>query len=241
MHRFAMISNSLRLQPGTPLTVGSFGEVAALLAALPGPVRSACDVVEIRLDLLVAEGFEPNRRLWSHLEGIPLLFTARRKEEGGALVTTAEQRAAWLASCLDDAAAVDIEVASLQEMAGMVKTLAEREIPLVASFHDFHGMPFREELTERLQTARNAGAAVFKAAAKLHSPDELAALANFQREDHGIAKALMGMGALAPVSRLMCAQYGSVLNYGYLGQTPTAPGQWSSARLKDAIGALARC
>lgn len=241
MHRFTMISNSLRLQPGTPLTVGSFGEVAALLGALPGPVRSACDVVEIRLDLLVAEGFEPSRRLWGHLEGIPLLFTARRKEEGGALVSTSEQRATWLTSCLDDAAAVDIEVASLDEMAGIVKTLAERKIPLVASFHDFHGMPFREELMERLQTARNAGASVFKAAAKLHTPDELAALVNFQREDHGIAKSLMGMGALAPVSRLMCAQFGSVLNYGYLGQTPTAPGQWSSARLKDAIAALARC
>jgi 3-dehydroquinate dehydratase-1 len=236
-----MISNRLHLQPGTPLTVGSFGEVAALLGALPGPVRSACDVVEIRLDLLVAEGFDPSRRLWSHLEGIPLLFTARRKEEGGALASTVEQRTAWLASCLDDAAAVDIEVASLQEMADVAGTLRERKIPLVASFHDFQGMPFREELTERLQIARGAGAAVFKAAAKLHSPDDLASLANFQREDHGIPKALMGMGALAPVSRLMCAQYGSVLNYGYLGQTPTAPGQWSSARLKDAIGALARC
>lgn len=241
MHRFPMISNRLHLQPGSPLTVGSFGEVAALLAALPGPVRSACDVVEIRLDVLVAEGFDPSRRLWSHLEGVPLLFTARRKEEGGALTSTVEQRAAWLASCLDDAAAVDIEVASLDEMAGVVNALAERNIPLVASFHDFHGMPFQEELTTRLQTARNAGAAVFKAAAKLQSPDDLAALVNFQREDHGIAKALMGMGPLAPVSRLLCAQYGSVLNYGYLGQTPTAPGQWSSARLKDAIGALARC
>ncbi|HEY8962171.1 MAG TPA: type I 3-dehydroquinate dehydratase [Luteolibacter sp.] len=236
-----MISNRLQLRPGIPLTVGSFGEIPALLGALPGPVRSACDVVEIRLDLLVADGFEPNRRLWCHLEGIPLLFTARRKEEGGALASTAAQRAAWLASCLDDAAAVDIEVASLGEMEATVETLAARGIPLIASFHDFHGMPFPEELMERLQTARQAGAAVFKAAAKLHSPDELAALGNFQREDHGISKALMGMGPLAPVSRLMCAQYGSVLNYGYLGQTPTAPGQWSAARLKDAIGALARC
>jgi len=81
---------------------------------------------------------------------------------------------------------------------------------------------------------------VFKAAAKLHSPADLAALAAFQQADHGLPKALMGMGPLAPVSRLLCAQYGSVLNYGYLGQTPTAPGQWSAARLKDAIAALAK-
>jgi 3-dehydroquinate dehydratase-1 len=49
----------------------------------------------------------------------------------------------------------------------------------------------------------------------------------------------MGMGPLAPVSRLLCAQCGSVLNYGYLGKTATAPGQWDAAFLKQAIGRLA--
>jgi 3-dehydroquinate dehydratase-1 len=49
----------------------------------------------------------------------------------------------------------------------------------------------------------------------------------------------MGMGPLAPVSRLLCAQCGSVLNYGFLGETATAPGQWDSALLKTAIARLA--
>jgi 3-dehydroquinate dehydratase len=30
-----------------------------------------------------------------------------------------------------------------------------------------------------------------------------------------------------------------VLNYGYLGETPTAPGQWDAAFLKQAIARLA--
>jgi 3-dehydroquinate dehydratase-1 len=189
---------------------------------------------------LVAEGFQPNRRLWAHLEDIPLLFTARRSEEGGALNSTAAQRREWLDVCLDDAAAIDLEVASLEEMADIVRTLAARRIPLVASFHDFDRLPSANTLLERRETARTAGAAVFKAAARIHSPGDLAALADFQQADHGQPKALMGMGPLAPVSRLLCAQYGSVLNYGYLGQTPTAPGQWSAARLKDAIAAVAK-
>ena len=235
-----MISNPLRFAPGSPLTVGSFGDAATLRTALPGPLCGACDLVEIRLDLLVAEGFEPNRRLWSHLEDIPLLFTARRREEGGALASTADERRAWLETCLGDAAAIDLEVASLAEMAGTVEILAARDIPLVASFHNFNELPAISELAGHLETARAAGASVFKAAAKLHSPADLAALAAFQQADHGLPKALMGMGPLAPVSRLLCAQYGSVLNYGYLGQTPTAPGQWSAARLKDAIAALAK-
>ena len=45
----------------------------------------------------------------------------------------------------------------------------------------------------------------------------------------------MGMGPLAPASRLLAAQLGSVLNYGYLGSEPTAPGQWSARFLKEAV------
>jgi 3-dehydroquinate dehydratase-1 len=90
----------------------------------------------------------------------------------------------------------------------------------------------------KVSIALAAGAAVFKVAARVHSPSDVSALAGFQVLDHGLPVATMGMGPLAPVSRLMCAQYGSVLNYGYLGSVPTAPGQWSGARLKEAIAAL---
>ncbi len=46
------------------------------------------------------------------------------------------------------------------------------------------------------------------------------------------------MGPLAAVSRLLCAQCGSVLNYGYLGKEATAPGQWAAGALKEAIARL---
>ena len=46
---------------------------------------------------------------------------------------------------------------------------------------------------------------------------------------------MMGMGELAPASRLLYAQHGSLLNYGYLGEEPTAPGQWPAILLKEAI------
>ena len=75
-------------------------------------------------------------------------------------------------------------------------------------------------------------------AAKLASPADLVRLADFQLADHGIPVATMGMGPLAPVSRLLCAQCGSLLNYGYLGTTATAPGQWDSGLLKTAISRL---
>jgi 3-dehydroquinate dehydratase-1 len=194
-------------------------------------------VVEIRLDILSAEN-ALHRSSWSHLGKVPILFTARREEEGGAISSTAAERSAWIELALDDAAAIDIEVASLEEMQAIRAVLKSRGVPLVASFHDFNGTPPLAIWQEKLEIARAAGAAVFKAAARIQQPSDLASLAEFQSVDHGLPVAMMGMGALAPVSRVLCAQYGSVLNYGYLGTVPTAPGQWSAARLKDAIAAV---
>jgi 3-dehydroquinate dehydratase-1 len=141
-----------------------------------------------------------------------------------------------LESALGHAACIDIEVASIGEMSGLLKKLT---IPWIASFHDFERLPPTEVLEDAAKRAKDAGAAAFKTAAKLHHPADLARLADFQLADHGLPVATMGMGPLAPVSRLLCAQCGSVLNYGYLGKTPTAPGQWDAALLKQAIARLA--
>lgn len=223
-----------------PQVVGSFGSGAALAAARPEEVAQACDLAEIRLDVLAAEGWRPGERPWESLAAaVPLLFTARRREEGGVLEGTAGERAEWLAAVLDDAALVDVEVASLEGMAEVLREIRRRGMPWVASFHDFSALPADAVVAESLARAMAAGATIFKLAARLHTPGDVARLADFQRGGHPLAVSAMGMGALAPVSRLLCAQCGSVLNYGFLGATPTAPGQWDAGLLKAAIGRLA--
>jgi 3-dehydroquinate dehydratase-1 len=47
----------------------------------------------------------------------------------------------------------------------------------------------------------------------------------------------MGMGGLGRVSRLLLAQLGSVLNYGYIDNA-TVSGQWSASRLRTIIGEI---
>lgn len=219
-----------------PKVVGSFGGPDELLSARAGELRESCDLAEIRLDLLVVAGGRANPGAWSHLDGIPLLFTARRRDEGGALELSAAGRMALLEQALGQAALVDIEVASLPEMPGFPDKLG---VPWIASFHDFERLPETPVLEAAAKRARDAGAAAFKVAARLHGPADLARLAEFQLADQGIPVSSMGMGPLAPVSRLLCAQCGSVLNYGFLGRIPTAPGQWDAASLKQAIARLA--
>ncbi len=227
------------MTPGGRIVVGGFGGTEDLRAATAESLSEQCDVVEIRLDLIAGDVRPGKLPPWSHLRGLPLLFTARRGDEGGHGMLDAATRASLLESALGDAACVDLEVASIDESESLLETVREKKLPWVASYHDFGKLPERSVLASKARQARDAGAAVFKAAMRLRSPDDLARLAEFQMENHGIPVATMGMGPLAPVSRLLCAQCGSVLNYGYLGGKPTAPGQWSAGFLRQAIGRLA--
>lgn len=233
-----MANAALPLTTGQPRIVGSFGSAADLSKMIAAEASRQCDIAEIRLDLLSGPDGQSDAGSWSHLAGMPLLFTARRHEEGGALPLGDRDRMAMLEAVLDQAALVDIEVASIAGMAEFIATLKTRGIPWIASFHDFGKVPERSVLEDAAGRALASGAAAFKLAAMLEGPQDLAKLADFQLADHGLPVATMGMGPLAPVSRLLCAQCGSVLNYGYLGANPTAPGQWDAARLKQAVARL---
>lgn len=222
-----------------PNIVGSFGRAATIPATSAAAAAAAADLLEIRLDLMVAEGITPDRGMWSHLLDMPLLFTARRKEEGSPIELSHANREKLVRLAIEDAALIDIEVASINEMSAIIEEMAHLGLPWVASYHDFGKLPSNAALETATALARDAGAAVFKAAARMNSAADVARLAEFQAAAHGLPVATMGMGPLAPVSRLLCAQYGSVLNYGFIGEVPTAPGQWSAAFLKEAVSKLA--
>ena len=141
-------------------------------------------MAEIRLDLLHPGADGSGAHLWSHLSGVPLLFTARCIEEGGALPADAAARVEMLAPALDDASLIDIEVASIGEMSELLGILRARGIPWIASFHDFEKLPPRATLEQAAARARDAGASAFKAAARLHDLRDITALAGFQLAAH---------------------------------------------------------
>lgn len=235
-HESGVSRAEYRLEPRQPKIVGSPGNPLDIKDFQESQLSEICEIVEIRLDLLKDPGESP---VWQHLGGLPLLFTARRGDEGGAGDLPAKRRMDLLHAVAADATWIDIEVASISEMAPLMKDMVDLGVPWIASAHDFGKLPATSVLEEGAARAKDAGAAVFKAAAWLQSPADLARLAEFQLTDHGILVATMGMGPLAPVSRLLCAQCGSVLNYGSLGNSPTAPGQWPAALLKTALRQLA--
>lgn len=227
----------VELRSGHPLVVGSIGDSGSLISTTPDAARESCNLVEIRLDLLDSETL--SAKPWRKFEGIPLLFTSRCESEGGAAGLTADERKERLLHALDDASLVDVELASAAGMDDVITEIKNREIPWIASFHDFHGVPAISELSSRRKAAKLAGAAAFKAAVTLGwNADQIGPLSLFMSRSKDYPVSLMGMGPLAPASRVLFAQLGSVLNYGYLGDTPTAPGQWSAKQLKEAISSV---
>ena len=167
----------------------------------------------------------------------PLIVTVRRPDEGGGvpdLEDAARQRlyARFLGPMI---AAVDVEMRSLGSMAEVTAEARRQGTGLIASFHDFQGVPDASRLRDLAGQAVDAGADVFKVAATTRGPADLARLLDFLAAEDRIALAVMGMGRLGKVSRLALAAAGSVLNYGFLGDAAQVPGQWPAAVLRARI------
>ncbi len=214
----------------SPATLGA-------AAALWNRPEAAPDLLELRVD-----HFAHDPAALAALDALaarpprPLLVTVRRGDEGGAVADLDDAaRARLYARFLPAAMLVDVEVRSLAALAGTVSAARQAGAGLVASFHDFQGMPGLARLRELAGRAVDAGAAVFKVAAMTERPGDLARLLDFLDVEDRVPLALMGMGRLGKASRVVLAAAGSVLCYGYLGGEAQVPGQWPVERLRERI------
>ena len=212
-------------------TVASVATADDIEALLSTPL--AANLVELRLDILL-EASIPVSSTLDALAHLPLLLTARCPSEGGKANLSENQRLDLLLQHLSKAAAVDIEVRNLPAFSEVVTAAQLAKVPVIGSFHDFEKTPDLSCYQDVLRKATEGNADIFKGAARLHSVDDLKTLVALF-PGAALPVAAMGMGALGPASRLILAQHGSLLNYGYVTGTPTAPGQWPASLLKEAI------
>lgn len=192
------------------------------------------DLVEIRLDCL------PPNLTANDLATIPrpLILTPRNADEGGARNWTDSERSASCSPLLPAAAALDLELASLEPLQELWEQARVRSIATIASFHDFSGTPPLRDLLEKRDLALERGATLFKAAVTPHHPSDLATLLEFLEESRSVPVALMGMGPLGKISRLLFSSCGSALLYGWLDK-PQVPGQFPATQLRDLLASIA--
>ena len=164
---------------------------------------------------------------------LPWVVTARHPAEGGQNAMNAAQRRDTLLQMLPKASIVDVEIRSLPGMKKVVDTAHSLGVQVACSFHDFQKTPTNQRLKEVIDRAADSGANAVKIATLTRFPSDIARLLDLWSHSP-LPLALMGMGPLGMASRLLFANCGSVLNYGWLHQ-PNVPGQWSAWELKALI------
>jgi len=194
----------------------------------PGQV----DLFELRVDAFAHEP-EVLAKAAQKLNA-PLLLTVRHPAEGGMARYRLQRRRDLVRQFLPMVQWVDFELRSLIPLREEIAEAQEGGVKLIVSDHHFKATPSLLVLEQRCARAQICRPDVVKVAATVRTPEELSRLfifLNRQQARRPGQLAVMGMGPLGQISRLLLGSCGSALNYGYLDQ-PQVPGQWPAELLK---------
>jgi 3-dehydroquinate dehydratase-1 len=226
------ISRDLRKKAHIVAAVHSLGALRFARKIQHGEV----DFLEIRVDNF-ADDPAPLLATLPKLR-VPLLVTVRHPAEGGAHRLGFAERQDLFARFLPFASFIDIELRSWEKMAGTIEAARRAGVKIVASTHNFRTTPSEPALRQAIRLAHAAGADICKIAAVANHPAALARLLGLLARNQPLPLSVMAMGRFGKISRLLFAQAGSALNYGYL-DSPNAHGQWEARLLKKRLAELA--
>jgi 3-dehydroquinate dehydratase-1 len=212
-----------------PRVVGVIASRADLERALR--IRRPPDLFELRVDRLAGlidqvESMLPKLRT-------PLIITARHPQEGGARKLRPRQRRDLLARFLNHADYLDVELRSASTLRSLFDLAEKKNVRRIISFHDFKSTPSARILATKACEAKSQGADVFKVATRTDTPVELGRLVEFITNSRvDVPLAVMGIGKLGAISRVLLARAGSVLIYASLGAASDVEGQLSLEQLR---------
>ncbi len=189
------------------------------------------DLFELRLDRLPAAAVDRLENMLPKL-GAPLIITARHPQEGGAGKLSLRKRRALLTRFLTCADYVDVELRSASAMRSLLALAGKKKVCRSISFHSFKSTPSARLLSAKARQARAHRADVFKVATRTDKPVELRRLLDFTTNCRvNLPVAVMGVGQLGAISRVLLARAGSVLTYASLGAASDIEGQLSLEQL----------
>jgi 3-dehydroquinate dehydratase I len=194
-------------------------------------MRRPPDLFELRLDCLTAVLIDRLENTLPKL-GAPLIITARHRQEGGAGKLSLRKRRALLTRFLTRAAYVDVELRSARAMRSLLALARKKKICRIISFHSFKSTPSARLLSAKAREAKALRADIFKVATRTDKPIELERLLDFTTNSRvSLPLAVMGLGRLGAISRVLLARAGSVLVYASIGTVTGIEGQLSLEQL----------
>lgn len=220
-----------------------------ILSAAETIKSTKADVVEWRVDwyedIFDFEKTEDTMRALREVLGeTPILFTFRTSKEGGEKAIETEtyvklnQKAA-MSGLID---LVDIEAFTGDDaVKAVVETAHANQVKVVASNHDFHATPDKEEIVSRLRKMQELGADIPKIAVMPQNKKDvltlLAATEEMATEYADRPIITMSMSGTGVISRLCGEVFGSALTFGAVGKA-SAPGQMGAEELATVLELL---
>src|SRR5262252_559483 len=179
-------------------------------------MRRPPDLFELRLDRLA--GIADHAETLLPKLHAPLIITARHP----------------LARFLNHADYIDLELRSAPALRSLLKLAKKKNVRRIISFHNFKSTPSVPTFAAKAYQAKSQGADIFKVATLTDTPMELGRLLEFMRSNRlDLALAVMGIGKLGAISRVLLARAGSVLIYGSVGAMSDIEGQLSLGQLRE--------
>lgn len=133
---------------------------------------------------------------------------------------------------------VDVEIEAPKPMSKRVRQCAhENGTVFIRSYHDFNGTDSREGLSALVDKCRYHGADVVKLVTTANSAEDVdRVMSLYEEHGHGGRLIAFCMGEAGRSSRMDCLAYGSPYTYAAVNEEDAAaPGQWDSARMKEAL------
>ena len=220
-----------------------------ILAAAENIKSTKADVVEWRVDWYenifdFTKTEATMQALREVLGEMPILFTFRTSKEGGekAIETEAYVELNQNAAKTGLVDLVDVEAFTGDDVVKAVVEIAhENGVKVIASNHDFHKTPAKEEIVSRLRKMQELGADIPKIAVMPQNKKDvltlLAATEEMVSEYADRPIITMSMSGTGVISRLCGEVFGSALTFGAVGKV-SAPGQMGIEDLTTVIGLL---
>ena len=220
-----------------------------ILVAADNIKSTKADVVEWRVDWYedifdFTKTEATMQALREVLGEMPILFTFRTSKEGGekAIETEAYVELNQNAAKTGLVDLVDVEAFTGDDaVKAVVETAHENGVKVIASNHDFHKTPAKEEIVSRLRKMQELGADILKIAVMPQNKKDvltlLAATEEMASEYADRPIITMSMSETGVISRLSGEVFGSALTFGAVGKV-SAPGQMGIEDLTIVLGLL---
>ncbi len=206
------------------------------------------DIVEWRADWF-EEVNDTNRvlavlkQLVDVLYEVPLLFTIRTLKEGGQINIEETEYISLNIEVAKSGLAdlIDVEVYGVCDVIGLVNTLQNYDVKVVASSHDFEKTPSKDDMLETLKYMQSIKADILKIAVMPNSKGDVLELLSatlIMKEKYADRPMItISMGEYGMVTRLVGEMFGSDVTFGSVG-TGSAPGQILVEDLSSIINIL---